>query len=300
MRRTPLLSSVVWSTVSGVTLLLAGCGDDAPSFADARIADAPVADAASADGPSPDASLAVAMFPAEVTTFAAECGVAVPDTVDVSITNSGTEPLVIASATATGGFTVVTAAPITIAPGASAALTVRPPAAVIGTDIGGSTKDGVLSFVTNETGAPTRTVALASTVDGANLELRASSDIASKPLAAIAMMSSTGCPSPFEVFIHNTGNRHVQLAPPFASGFGFQGFSPSSSLPPGEYVVAPITASTLGDCEEQGEVQFAATGAVCTELPATRSTRTASVAEPRVTRCGARPPAARASVRAWC
>jgi hypothetical protein len=174
---------------------------------------------------------------------------------------------VIASATATGGFTVVTAAPITIAPGASAALIVRPPAAVIGTDIGGSTKEGVLSFVTNETGAPTRTVALASTVDGANLEFRASSDIASKPLAAIAMMSSTGCPDAFEVFIHNTGNRQVQLAPPFASGFGFQGFSPSSSLPPGEYVVAPITASTLGDCEEQGEVQFAATGAVCTELP---------------------------------
>jgi hypothetical protein len=267
MRRTPLLSSVVWSTVSGVTLLLAGCGDDAPSFADARIADAPVADAPSADAPSPDASLAVAMFPAEVTTFAAECGVAVPDTVDVSITNSGTEPLVIASATATGGFTVVTAAPITIGPGASAALTVRPPAAVIGTDIGGSTKQGTLSFVTNETGAPTRTVALASTVDGANLELRASSEVASKPLTTIAMMSSTGCPDAFEVFIHNTGNRQVQLADPSASGFGFRGFSPSSSLPPGEYVVAPISADANNECSDEGDVLFAATGAVCTELP---------------------------------
>jgi hypothetical protein len=267
MRRTPLLSSVVWSTVSGVTLLLAGCGDDAPSFADARVADAPAADATLPDSTTVDASLAVAVFPAEVTTFAAECGVAVPETVDVTVMNSGTEPLVIASATATGGFAVVTAAPVTIAPGASAALTVRPPAAVIGTDIGGSTKEGVLSFVTNETGAPTRTVALESTVDGANLELRASSNPAGPALTAITMMSSTGCPSPFEVFIHNTGNRPVQLAQPSASGFGFQGFSPSSSLPPGEYVIAPMTASTDGPCEDQGTVFYAATGAVCTEQP---------------------------------
>jgi hypothetical protein len=267
MRRTPLLSSVVWSTVSGVTLLLAGCGDDATSFADARIADAPVSDAPVPDAPPADASLAVAVFPAEVTTFAAECGVAVPETVDVTVMNSGTEPLVIASATATGGFTVVTAAPITIAPGASAALTVRPPAAVIGTDIGGSTKAGALSFVTNETGAPTRTVALASTVDGANLEFRASSNVADPVLTAITMISSTGCPSPFEVFIHNTGNRAVQLARPSASGFGFQGFSPSSSLPPGEYVIAPISAETSNQCRDQGEVLFSATGSLCTEQP---------------------------------
>jgi hypothetical protein len=264
MRRTPLLSSVVWSTVSGVSLLLAGCGDDGPSFADAAV----VADAPSPPDASPtDASLATASFPAEVDTFSADCGVAIPDTVDVAIMNTGTQPLVIASASASNGFSVVTKVPVTIEPGASTALAVRPPESVIGTDIGGTVKLGTLSFVTNESGAPTRTVTLRSTVNGANIELRASSEPTSKPLTAISMMSSTGCPDAFEVFIHNTGNQQVQLQQPFASGFGFQGFSPSSSLPPGQYVVAPMTASTAGECTDQGTLSYQATGTVCTELP---------------------------------
>lgn len=263
MRRTPLLSSVVWSTVSGVSLLLAGCGDDGPSFADAAV----VADARPADASATDASLATAVFPTDVDTFSADCGVAIPDTVDVSIMNSGTQPLVIASATASNGFTVVTKVPVTVEPGASTALAVRPPESVIGTDIGGTVKLGTLSFVTNENGAPTRTVTLRSTVNGANIELRASSDPTSKPLTAISLMASSGCPDPFEVYIHNTGNRQVQLANPSASGFGFGGYSPSSSLPPGTSVVAPISADAINECADQGIVSFAATGAVCTAQP---------------------------------
>jgi hypothetical protein len=255
MRRSPLLSAVVWSTVS----VAAGCGDDAPSFADAAV------DAATVDGAPADASRAVAGFPASVTT-AIECGVAVPAIVDVTITNSGPDPLVIASATASDGFAVVTATPITIAAGASAALAVRPAPAVIGTDIGGSTRTGTLSFVTNESGDPTRTVALSAAIDGASLVVRDSPE-PGDPLPVLSM-SSTGCPPSTQLFIHNVGNRPATLTSPTATGFGFGAFSPSEVVEPDDYVVQPVGVVTSGRCAGTAAIRYQATGAICSEQPA--------------------------------
>jgi hypothetical protein len=257
MRRSPILSAVVWSTVS----VAAGCGDDAPSFADAALAN----DAATVDGTPADASRAVADFPATVTT-AIECGVAVPATVDVTITNSGPDPLVIASATASDGFAVATATPITIAAGASAALAVRPAPAVIGTDLAGSTRTGTLSFVTNESGDPTRTVALSAAIDGANLIIHDSSDPEGDPLGLLRM-SSSACPQREQLFIHNIGNRPATLTAPTATGFAFGPFSPSAVVEADDYVVQPVTVSTNGLCGGTAVIRYEATGAVCSELP---------------------------------
>lgn len=260
MSRTPYLSCALWSTVSTLALASAGCGDDELIFADARVIDATVVDAAAAD-----ASLAMATFPATLTTTAT-CGVAVPATADVAVMNTGSEPLIIASATATGGFTVTTTTPLTIAPGASATLTVRPPAAVIGTDVGGTTKTGMLAFVTNETGAPTRTVALSATVNGANLALV---DNAGAALPAIMFTSGSGCPVSQEVFLRNTGNLAATVTSPSASGFGFGGFSPSAVVGAGETINQPVSVSTLGPCTGTATVSYQATGTICTTLPVT-------------------------------
>lgn len=261
MRRAPLLSCALWSTVTTATLL-GGCGEDEQVFVDAAGIDARAIDAVEAD-----ASLAVAAFPASLTTSAA-CGVAVPATTDVTVMNTGTQDLVIASASASGGFTVTTATPITITPGASAALTVRPPASVIGTDVGGSTKTGVLSFVTNETGAPTRTVALEVTVDGANLALV---DGAGAPLASVMFTATSSCPSTQEISIRNTGNSGATVQLPSASGFGFAGFSPSSAVGPGETIISYVDVFTLSPCNGTATVMYQASGTVCTTLPLTLS-----------------------------
>ncbi len=77
------------------------------------------------------------------------CGAASPAPVALAITNDGVEPLTVAAAQATGGFAVVTPLPLVIAPGASAVVELRPPAAVIGTDRPGDTKTGLLTLTTN-------------------------------------------------------------------------------------------------------------------------------------------------------
>ncbi|HVK76341.1 MAG TPA: hypothetical protein VM734_23610 [Kofleriaceae bacterium] len=241
MRRVPLLSCVLW------TSLAVGCGDDEPIFVDA----AP---------PALDASLATAEFAATLT-MEADCGVASPPTVDLTITNTGTEPLVVSGASATGGFTVTTAEPLTIAPAGTGVLTVRPPAAVIGTDLGGTTKTGVLSFTTNETGAPTRTVDLASTINGANLVL---ADREDQPLTMLSFAAASGCPAPTTVRVRNTGNRDASLDDPSASGFGFGGFSPSSFVPAQGSVQHTVSVFTLGPCSGTATVSYEATGTVCT------------------------------------
>lgn len=255
MRRAPLLSCALWSTVTAATLLGVGCGEDEQVFVDAQAIDAAQA----------DASLAVAAFPASVTTSAA-CGVAVPATTDVTVMNTGSQDLVIASATASDGFTVTTATPITVTPGSSTALTVRPPASVIGTDVGGTTKIGTLSFVTNETGAPTRTVSLNVTVDGANLAIV---DGAGAPLPSVMFTATSSCPLSQEISIRNTGNQAATVQFPSASGFGFAGFSPSSAVGPGETILQPMSVYTLSPCNGTATVMYEASGTVCTTLPLT-------------------------------
>lgn len=252
MSRTPFLTTLLWTTV-GVAALGA-CGEDNPQIIDA----APVDSTADAYvGP-------LAQFPAALA-LTAECGVPTPPTADLTIQNVGTTALTISGATATGGFTVEAAFPLEIAAGASAAVAVRPPAAVIGTDVGGAVKNGVLSFNTNQPGT-TGTVALTSTVQGANLVFE---DAAHQPISQLELADATGaCPAPATVFIHNTGNLEATLTNASSStGFTVGGFTPSSAVAAGATVSHELRALTFGSCTAADGVQYQVTGTVCTTTP---------------------------------
>jgi hypothetical protein len=258
MSRTPSLSTALWSAVAAVSL--AACAEDTPTFVDAPTPteyDAP-------NDASPDASLAVAQIP-EMVTGGARCGDLQPEAIAVDITNTGTHTLEIYGAEATGGFTVPTTQ-ITISPGASGTLTVNPPLSVIGTDIGGTTKTGQLTFHTNENGSPMRSVGLQVIVDGAQLSIR---DFGGTVLPELAFSSQSGCPSFQNIYIYNTGNESVQLGFPSASGFGFSGFSPSSTVGPGEDVNQVVNVFTIGPCTGTATVSYEVTGTVCNQLPLT-------------------------------
>jgi len=153
-----------------------------------------------------------------VPAMSALCGTGTPATVDIPITNSGDVTLVISDATTSNGFAVVTATPITIDVGKSAVITVRPPPSVIGTDVGGSTKSGVLKITTNEIGFPTHSVALSSLVTGAQLSLI---DETGAPLTSINFQAAEACPSARNFTIKNTGTTaaHISNIQPAATSF---------------------------------------------------------------------------------
>lgn len=251
MSRTPVLTSLLWTTVSAVAL--AACGDDP----------APIVDAAGIDGMADAQVGPIAQFPATLA-LAAACGVALPPTVDLTVTNAGNAPLTISGATATSGFVVTTAFPIEVAAGAATTLTIRPPAATIGTDVGGATKVGVLALNTNQPGT-TGTVTLTSTVEGANLVFE---NAASQPITQLDLSSASGaCPAPAAVFLRNTGNLEATIGAAAASGFTVGGFTPSSAVAPGAVITHDVMPLTFGACTSTETLQYQVTGTVCTTTP---------------------------------
>jgi len=252
MRRAPLLSCLLWSSVGAGTVT--GCGDGGPTFIDAAV------DAVEIDAIGP-----IAMVPPSAS-MTSVCGQALPATVDLTVSNGGDQPLVVSAASATGGFTVTTSLPVTVPAGGSMPLTIRPPAAVIGTDLGGSQRTGTLTLTTNQGGAPP-TVALSTDILGANLELL---DGLGNPLTALSLSSSAGCPGPATVSVRNTGTSTVTVASGSATYFAFSGWSPGSTVAPGSGVVSTqIRAWSLADngCSHTEVLDFTATGTVCTANP---------------------------------
>ena len=251
MSRTPLLTTLLWTTV-GVTSLGA-CGDDP----------APIVDAAGLDG-TIDAEVGpLAQFAATLD-LTAECGVAMPPTVDFTVRNVGNATLTISGATATNGFSVATAFPVDVAPGAQTILAIRPPASTIGTDVGGATKSGTLALNTNQPGT-SGTTALTSTVHGANLVFQNSGG---DPLALVDLAATSGaCPSAAAVFIRNTGNLDAVVSSSGASGFNVTGFTPSSTVSAGSAISHDITANVSGQCTAGTTLQYQVTGTVCTTTP---------------------------------
>lgn len=250
MRRTRLLTSLLWTSVSAVV----ACGDDGATIVDAGV-DAP-----------PDAYVGPLAQFASALALTAECGVAVPPVVELMVTNAGNQPLEITGVSVNGGFAVTTAFPVEIAPGAAAALAVRPPAAVIGTDVGGAMKQGTLALQTNQPGT-IGTVALTATVRGANLALV---DGGGQALASVDLSSSTGtCPVPAAVFVRNTGNAGAMLFASVGSGgpFAVGGFAPSASVAGGASISHDVSVSATGACSGTGTVEYTVTGSVCTATP---------------------------------
>jgi hypothetical protein len=207
-------------------------------------------------GDSPVAAVATSLA------LRSECGVAVTPG-ELAIENQGTAPLVIDQATATGGFSIVTPLPVTIAPGAVAALRVAPPPAVIGTDVGGAQKTGVLTIVTNEGETPSRDIALTATVVGANIAI---TDATSAALTLTFSGSSGLCPAPQPAYLANTGNAPVTLDAGAASGLALSGFS-GGTLDPGASAMVLVWVTTGSACVGSGAVTYVVTGSACTTTP---------------------------------
>jgi hypothetical protein len=252
MTRARSLSYLLWS------LLAVGCGDDGTDQI-GQLTDAPLApDASSPDAPSPDdappptpdapggPAFSIGELPALQTT----CGESETPAVDLTIRNIGGEPLVISEPTITGEFTLLTELPLTIAPGASAALSVRPPTAVIGTDRGGTFKSGVLTVTTNEADSPTRTIELSATVMGANLDF---TDEAGEPITVEFTTNEGACPAPLTVFLHNSGNLPLEIGGPAAASstsvahYDYGGFA-GATIAAGGVVTHTVQPRPTGAC----------------------------------------------------
>lgn len=259
MTRARSLSYLLWSFVA------IGCGDDGTKQV-GGLADAPPAP----DAPGPDATpdapdvpVGPAFALGEVPLLQATCG-AEPADIELTVRNTGDEPLVLSEPAITEGFALNTTLPLTIAPGASAALLVRLPPAVIGTDRGGATKPGSLTVKTNEATSPTRNIDVTTTVMGANLDFVNDSD---EPVS-LSFSSGNGC-APLAMFLRNSGNQPVELsAATTLSGsppsLGFDGFS-GGTLEAGTRARQDVHVVTSGACSGFDTASYGVTsGNVCT------------------------------------
>lgn len=200
--------------------------------------------------------------------MSASCGGATTNPVTITVANTGDAPLTITSASASGGFVLGTSFPLTIAANSSTTVSVRPPLAVIGSDVGGTTKSGTLSLVTNEIGNPTRSVALASTVIGANLEF---TDTSGNVLTTASFTALQQCPAAQTIYVKNTGNTSadVTITTPNFQLFRYSGFSPSSTVAPApsigvSHVLSVWTVNSA--CAGTQAIQYTASGTIC-KLP---------------------------------
>src|SRR6185436_5835540 len=141
---------------------LGGPGIDAATAIDApggATIDAPIAPIDAPNAPS----IAVAPMLAMDTI----CG-GTPQATRLTVTNSGTAGLTISNVSATGDPFNVLLFPLVIAPGTSGDISLEPPMAVVGTDLGGSVKGASLKIESN---AGIAMVDLEATVIGANIIL---------------------------------------------------------------------------------------------------------------------------------
>jgi len=192
------------------------------------------------------------------------CG-STPIATPLAVQNKGTGPLRIEDASVTGGFRVATSLPLTIAPGETRTIEVIPPAAVIGTDLGGSQKSGVLALTTNEStamGFAPREVALVADVAGANLTVTGAG---MAPVQLMFTGSSGLCPEAKTVFIRNTGTDPVTVSAAEATAFStsFAG----GSIEPGAAQEDNVRVNTPSACAAMGTVVYAVTGSVCSVTP---------------------------------
>ncbi len=200
-----------------------------------------------------------------VPAMSATCGTqTAPAAVNVPVTNTGGAPLTISGASATGGFTVLSTFPINVPVGQTRNISVQPPAAVVGTDVGGSTKTGQLTITTNEAGNPTRTAALSSTINGASLRLV---DSAGNPQPSVSFSSAYPvCPADKTIYIKNVGNQSTTVSISNSEGaypFSYDVISSNGLLPAGGTVSHSLSVQSYGTCVSDSSVYYAATGNVC-------------------------------------
>jgi len=234
---------------------MATAGDDGSSSAGAN-------DAAGGAAAQP-----LAVFPSALEADVG-CNHVMPS-VALVIQNGGDEPLEIRTANVSEGYTLNTTLPLTIAPGASASLSLTPPAANADADAGAVTT-GKLSFTTNEPGTPTHVVTLNSTTYEGRFEF---TDSNGHPITSLPLAYDSGgaCPGLTKYRIHNLGNvTFTVLGPTFPSHFSGATLGASGhAIAPDAYVELMVGADSGSDnaCQATGDLSFSVMGAFCGAVP---------------------------------
>jgi len=196
--------------------------------------------------------------------FVTECGVA-PAPGLVEVTNDGTTLLVIERADTTGGFQVVSTMPLTIEPGATASLELRAPAAVIGTDVSGSTKAGTLTLFTNDSETPEHTIDLEARVVGAQIAFDTGGGM-TMPVT-LTFSANNMCPGPKGVAIYNNGDRPATFTLTSPSSFAIP-VPFAGTLDAGQSGFFEVRVRTSGPCTGAETITYMVTGSVCSAVPA--------------------------------
>lgn len=211
------------------------------------------------DAPTPAAKVAADF--ATTTT----CGQP-PTTAPLTIENTGLGELIVSSADADHGFTVMTPLPLSIPAGTSSNLAVLPPPPMFG----GTIDIGTLTINTNDA-VGAHVVALHSSVNGANL---AFTDALGTPIVLTFSSTSSTCPLPASVYLRNVGNVALVVdGLPVGTHFAF---SPATGvLNPGEAKSESIRVSTFGDCTASELLTYSVNStALCTPSPVLAATFT--------------------------
>jgi hypothetical protein len=188
------------------------------------------------------------------------CGQPIPAAAALHVTNTGTDDVTLTDIQTTGGFALSTALPLTISAGATTALSIRPPAAIIGTDVPGAQKSGTLTITV---GADVHEVALTATVVGAALSVFNGTGGA---LSLDLVGSSGACPTPAAGQIVNAGNRSVTLTFGGSPAFAIAGFS-GGVIDAGSSAAFSVRAITASGCTGAGVIMYTVTGDTCDATP---------------------------------
>ncbi len=188
------------------------------------------------------------------------------------IQNAGGSTLSVTSASvsADSGYVVKTKLPLSIEPGAAAALLITPPAAAANAQLGAA-NDGTLSFRTNEPGLPEHQVTLSSKLYGAQLEFTDHDGVPLTSTLTLSYLNDSTCPDTVKYRVHNKGNVAFTLVGPvFPANFGGTVTGASGqSIAPDDYLELMVGGvSAPGDvCGASGQLTFTTKGSFCGSAP---------------------------------
>ncbi len=233
------------ATPDAATPLDAAQPIDASMIIDGRVIPAP-------GGPK----LTVGTVPAMTTV----CGSA-PTSVAFEISNPGDLDLEISSLPSTAnGFHITQAGaelalPVRIKAGKAVTFEIEPPAAVIGTDIGGSTKRAIFTVTSNAVDTPTTELAVAATVIGANIAVTVPA-----PPASLAFSNASGvCPTPRAATIRNNGNANATVTVRLPGEFAMTGNSTAPVAAAG-VMTRNFRPFTSAACSGTAVIEYEVTG----------------------------------------
>jgi hypothetical protein len=225
-----------------------GIGSKPPGDGAVNAPDAPTA-------PPPDSApigpqIAV-IAPGTMQTF---CGGSTPPGT-LAIQNIGDQDLQVSNILTTNGFTnesKITSA--TIKPGQTTTLSILPPKAIVGTDLGGAEKTGMVQLTTNVPDAPSMQVPLTATVVGANITITAVTNGVPKNLVFEA--SSGSCPASQSVTFQIDHVIPGTLIPIKQTGLFNLGGFPGGTVQGDTQETTVVSVASGNTCVSGGSVSF--------------------------------------------